>query len=530
MNELQRALSSVTNQLYANALLRTGLLGASALLIVAAFAGFSTWAIASGVVGLLAGAWLTGLYRSQKPLAVQLIHQTVGDAEYSLPLLDKTNLNLAEQLQLDRLSRRIQHVSVPGVLWRNAGGYALTLLLAMGVYAGYPLLQQPDAKRPQLKALELVKTEAEKPPTPPVFKSASVQIQPPAYTKLPTRRATDLNVISIAGAVLTWQVGFSNGKNLSVRLVNSRGKEQPFRAAGNGFAYQDRLLNSGLYAIKAYWKRPDKPDSVVYQSDFYRLEAQPDLATKIEPLSKELYTYHFLKDPKKLSVAAKFSDDFLVANAFIVATVARGSGESVKFREIRLPLSSTNFREATLSKILDLNALQFAPGDELYYYWAAFDNRQPTPNFTKSDTYFVVYKDTTALEDGELATMAVNLMPEYFRSQRQIIIDTEKLIAGRKKRHARARCSKASRTRLASIRKCCGCATGSFWARSSRPRRGAATSNPPTTKATRWPVSATTTTLAKAMTTSWNTKRNHPAMTTTTAAAAHQTTRTRWPP
>ncbi|MCU7371185.1 hypothetical protein PEC18_09965 [Paucibacter sp. O1-1] len=29
--------------------------------------------------------------------------------------------------------------------------------------------------------------------------------------------------------------------------------------------------------------------------------------------------------------------------------------------------------------------------------------------------------------------MAVNIMPEYFRSQRQIIIDTEKLIAKRKK-------------------------------------------------------------------------------------------------
>ena len=37
------------------------------------------------------------------------------------------------------------------------------------------------------------------------------------------------------------------------------------------------------------------------------------------------------------------------------------------------------------------------------------------------------------MEESELATMAVNRMPEYFRSQRQIIIDTEKLIAKRKK-------------------------------------------------------------------------------------------------
>jgi len=436
MNELQRALSSITTQLYANALLRTLLLGVSALLVVAAFAGFSVWAIGAGIIGLSVGAWLTGLYRSQKPLAVQLIHQTVGDAEYSLPLLNKPNLNLAEQLQLDRLSSRIQHVSVPGVLWRGAGWYALALLLALGVYAGYPLLQQPDAKLPQIAGLALVQSEPDTPPAPPVFKSASVQIQPPAYTKLPTRRTNDLNVVSLVGSMLKWQVQFSHSKNLSVRLVNSRGKELPFQTSEHIFLYQDKLLTSGLYAIKAYWKRPGKPDSVVYQSDFYRLEAQPDLAPKIDPASKELYTYHFLKDPKKLSISAKISDDFLVSKAFIVATVARGSGESVKFREIRLPLSPANFREATLSKTLDLNALQFAPGDELYYYWAAFDNRQPAPNFTKSDTYFVVYKDTTQLEESELATMAVNIMPEYFRSQRQIIIDTEKLIAGRKRQPA----------------------------------------------------------------------------------------------
>ncbi|MBC8152761.1 MAG: hypothetical protein H7Z72_07615, partial [Bacteroidetes bacterium] len=133
------------------------------------------------------------------------------------------------------------------------------------------------------------------------------------------------------------------------------------------------------------------------------------------------------------SVSARISDDFSVTQAFIVATLARGSGENVKFREVKLPLGPANFKSSTLSKTIDLAALNFTPGDELYYYWAAFDNRQPEPNFTKSDTYFLVYKDTTKVDDAELATMAVNAMPEYFRSQRQIIIDTEKLIASRKK-------------------------------------------------------------------------------------------------
>ncbi len=78
----------------------------------------------------------------------------------------------------------------------------------------------------------------------------------------------------------------------------------------------------------------------MYQSDFYRLEAQPDLPPKITPASKELYRYHLLNDPKKISVSAKISDDFRVQNAFIVATLARGSGENVKFREVRLTAES----------------------------------------------------------------------------------------------------------------------------------------------------------------------------------------------
>ena len=123
----------------------------------------------------------------------------------------------------------------------------------------------------------------------------------------------------------------------------------------------------------------------------------------------------------------------MVKQAYIVATLARGSGENVKFREVKFPLNQANFKQATLSKSIDLKALNFTPGDELYYYWAAFDNKQPEANFTKSDTYFLVYKDTTNVEEADLATMAVNILPEYFRSQRQIIIDSEKLIAKKKK-------------------------------------------------------------------------------------------------
>ncbi|WP_080239496.1 hypothetical protein [Spirosoma rigui] len=433
MNELKQTLSSVTYQLRANALIRSALVSASAYLLVAAFSGSTGVSLLAALLGFGVGVVLTKPFQDKKPEAIELIHQTVGDTEYSLPLLDKPHLNIAEQLQLERLGERARDIQVPGVLLAQAGSYAMALLVAVVIYSGYPLIRPTKTPDPRKLGVQRAALPDDKPAVPPAFESATVQIQPPAYTRLPVRKSGDLNVVALVGSQLSWQIRFSDTRHLSVRLVNSRAQELPFRMTANGFTHQDRLLNSGIYAIKAYWRTPAGRDSVVYQSDFYRLEATPDLAPKIEPESKELYRYHFLKDPKTMTIAAKISDDFSVTNAFIVATVARGSGENVKFREVRMPLSPANFRQATLRKVLDLRALNFAPGDELYYYWAAVDNRQPEANFTKSDTYFIVYKDTTKVEDSELATMAVNIMPEYFRSQRQIIIDTEKLIAKRKK-------------------------------------------------------------------------------------------------
>lgn len=432
MNELKRLVSSVTYQLYANALIRCVLLAISAYLITATFAKSTIWPLLLGVAGFALGAVLSKLYQDKKPQAIRLIHQTVGDAEYSLPLLTKTQLNLAEQLQLDRLNTHIQTVRAPVVILTKAGQYSLFLVAALAVYVGYPLLKNDAENNQDRKGLLATLTHDNK-PVAPTFESANLRIQPPAYTRLPEINTSNLNVSSVVGAILTWKLQFSTSSQLSVRLVSSQGKELTFQKVGNTYTYQDKLVNSGLYAIKAYWRTAQQTDSVVYQSDFYRLEARPDLAPKIEPNSKELYSFHTIKDPKTLTIGARISDDFLVSKTFLVATVARGSGENVKFREVRLPLSQANFKEAKLTKILDLNELKFTPGDELYYYWAAFDNRRPEPNFTKSDTYFLVYKDTTEVEESELATMAVNIMPEYFRSQRQIIIDTEKLIASRKK-------------------------------------------------------------------------------------------------
>jgi len=424
MNQLQKIINWVSYQLYAGAFVRCGLVAGAIMLLVSTFATSWIIPILAFTGSFAVGAYWTGLFQNKRREAIQLIHQTIHDTEYSLQLLEVENPNIAEQLQLERLLKKIQLQRIPRVLPAQLWIYGLVFLACLGLRYGLPLLKndkQVNTNQQESK-VKIVQNQE----TAPSFASAQLTITPPPYTKLPVRVVSDLNVSSINGSRLKWQLEFSHSSELAVKLTNNRGEELPFKKVGDRFEYSDQLYNSGLYGLKAYWK-----DSLVYQSDYYRLEAIPDLAPKIEPASKELYQYHFLKDPKKLSIVAKISDDFLVNQAFIVATVARGSGENVKFREIKLPISQTNFKETKVAQTIDLKALNFAPGDELYYYWAAIDNKRPEPNFTKSDTYFVVYKDTSKVEEAELATMAMNILPEYFRSQRQIIIDSEKLIAKR---------------------------------------------------------------------------------------------------
>lgn len=427
MYELRRMIGLVTGQLYGSALLRCILLAASSYLFVSAFAGlFSIGSISAVFGGLLTGVFVTRIYQDKRPAAISLIHHYVGETEHSLHLLDKAELNIAEQLQVERIAGK--DIQFPFAKLHNGiGAYVALLLFAIAFHFVYPKINF-NQKRAEAAVHQAQTKKVANQLIAPKFESASVMITPPAYTKLPKRKSQDLNISTISGSSLNWKVAFTHTENLILKIANNRGEEIAFQKQKGIFTHSDRLTGSGLYALKGYWK-----DSLVYQSDFYRLEALPDLAPKIEPASKELYKYHFLKDKKTITVSAKISDDFLVKQAFIVATLARGSGENVKFREVKFPLSPNDFKEAKLQKEINLMELNFTPGDELYYYWAAVDNKTPQANFSKSDTYFLVYKDTAQIEEAQLATMAVNIMPEYFRSQRQIIIDTEKLIAKRKK-------------------------------------------------------------------------------------------------
>ncbi|REG88225.1 hypothetical protein [Algoriphagus antarcticus] len=426
MSKIERYIAKIEMQLHVQAGLKAVLAGFA----LAVFSKIFTSSILAfslvALTGFVAAGYFLGLLQSKRIKAIQAMHQRFSDLEFSLELLDKPTKNVAEQLQWERVNASFQGGNIQ--LWyKRIGPFLISLGIVLGVY-GLSLLSIAEEKSPTVQAKLDDKSEAITVANLPIeMISAAVNIVPPSYTDLPKVNQSGLEVKAIKGSDIEWIISLSNSQDIELELINSNGDGLEFTRQQGRFVLRDRVRSSGIYAL-----RGRKNSTLVFDSDYFPLEAVQDLAPVIQPADKELYRYHFTNDPKIMNVKAKVSDDFKVREVFLVATLARGSGENVKFRENRIPVPRQNFKSEELSVKLDLNALDFKQGDELYYYWAAIDNKAPEPNFSRSDTYFINYVDSTGMTEEELIGMAIHVMPDYFRSQRQIIIDTQQLLADRK--------------------------------------------------------------------------------------------------
>jgi hypothetical protein len=128
-------------------------------------------------------------------------------------------------------------------------------------------------------------------------------------------------------------------------------------------------------------------------------------------------------------MAIQIRDDYAIRRATLHMTLARGSGENVKFTDREMPLpASSDPKRRDWSKQWSLAELEMEPGDELYFFVRATDNAG-RPQTVQSPTYTVRRPAPEQEAEEESAAMPSLVKPASLRSQRQIIIDTEQLIA-----------------------------------------------------------------------------------------------------
>lgn len=264
------------------------------------------------------------------------------------------------------------------------------------------------------KPLSIVKNEnVSKENVLPEIVRFNLKIVPPAYTRKATRLQKQFTIKVETGARVFWSIKI----NIAVKKLQLIFNDKEIIDLDKSGEYNKTINQSGFYQLVLDGKK----------SDLYPIEVIPDLPVSIKIIQPKPHTTIDIGQLPKVNLAVSLTDDYGISDAFISATLSSGKGEGVSFTEKKLTFSADfrGNRAITLSRVLDLNALGMKPGDELYFFINAKDNHGQS---SRSDVYLVSIVDTAELMSMAGMVNGVDLVPEYFRSQRQIIIDTEKLL------------------------------------------------------------------------------------------------------
>jgi hypothetical protein len=259
----------------------------------------------------------------------------------------------------------------------------------------------------------------------PRLKDVLVRIQPPAYTGLAVIETDQLDIELPQGSEVHWSLSYATTDgSFTLQLLPETRIELEVDADDRlrGRALIDK---TGLYRIVRNMAGTEENIGEIY-SLAVTLDQAPDIRV-VEPGVSSLEIPK--SGPATFTSLALVKDDYGVNHVEILASVAKGSGEGVKFRDEKIDFDRYTETEKGLlyQKSWDLEALGMEPGDEVYFTVMATDNRKPEANTGRSDTLIVRWLDDDA---GGLAAegLAIDFIPEFFKSQRQIIIDTEQLI------------------------------------------------------------------------------------------------------
>jgi hypothetical protein len=254
----------------------------------------------------------------------------------------------------------------------------------------------------------------------PQISAVGVTITPPSYTGKAAYQQDKFSMLIEEGGMIAWKITtniavkqvsilFNDKENIALKSLNS---DQ------TSWTAQKQITHAGFYQVSIDGKL----------SDLYQVQIIRDLPPVIRIKTPKQYTYIDAGEAPKVNIEAAVNDDYGVSNAQLIATVAKGSGEAVKFKEYKLDFAeSFNRHQAqyNLQKLINLPSLNMEPGDELYFYIQAIDTHQQQ---SRTDVYTVSIQDTAQLLSMDGVLSGVNQKPEFFRSERQIILDSEKLL------------------------------------------------------------------------------------------------------
>lgn len=375
-----------------------------------------------GVAALFALAFRQARHFDNRWLA-RALNERRKDLDDSADLLfaDAAALNPLQRLQRDRLQQRLATHPAPDLRapwsWRRI---AATWL--MGTIAIAAILFWPS--RETAPAAPLAPSEETAPVIPgvPRLVAQRLRIAPPAYTRLPARDEDSLDARAPQGSALQWTLRFDPQPE-SAELVFHDGRRIGLTREGDLWTTRSRLDRSALYRIVPQGTAANAPR-------LHRLDATMDRPPQIKILAPDRSLSLVSPGQRVWPLSFEVSDDYgVAATASLRITQAQGTGENITFRERTLAVAGRG--SATVKRFdisLDLAAQGLAVGDDLIAQLSVNDNRSPNPQSARSSSLILRWPSDLGNESTGLEGLVKKVMPAYFRSQRQIIIDAEALL------------------------------------------------------------------------------------------------------
>ena len=330
----------------------------------------------------------------------------VPEMEDSAALLEAADSPIA-RLQQQRLFDRLDAVITPAQLRR---------IVAQHVSVGYPIILISAVLAGMVWYATTRPSEAGAiAPASPVGSATAatlaqlhIKLAPPAYTGVAASESAPRDLQVPEQTVVSWCLKDGVGGDNKIELGNGQvlepGKDCARWTATESVVWRWRGARHSLRVI------PDQPPEITISAPVQMIQDLRENATGA-------------------AMAVEVKDDYAIRRATLHLTLARGSGENVKFTDREMPLpASSNPKQRNWSKQWSLAELELEPGDELYFFVRATNNAGRAQT-TQSPTYTIRRPAPEQEAEEESAEMPSLVKPASLRSQRQIIIDTEQLIA-----------------------------------------------------------------------------------------------------
>jgi len=256
----------------------------------------------------------------------------------------------------------------------------------------------------------------------PAITAVRLRITPPAYTGLAIREQTALDASVPEGSRVEWIVDFTP-QPTTASLEVPEARSTALVRDGTRWTGARLIDKPTLYRIAA---------EGLPRQRLHRIDAVADAAPVVQLIEPDRQLLLVTRGQTRWTPVFEVSDDYGVLDtATLKITVTKGDGENITFEQRSIPLSGTGeARRRRFSPTLDLAREGMAPGSDLIVQLVVSDNRNPERHIVGGPSVILRWPTDLGLADG-LDGLAAPVLPVYFASQRQIIIDMEALIAER---------------------------------------------------------------------------------------------------